>query len=153
MLASNGYLELGMFDAAGQSIEQIEPEDKTRTEVLYAAVVAYLAAKNWEKAVASAADLVKARPKNPTHWVILAYAASHVGSVEQAETVLLKARMWHPRNALIVFKLACCASLAGHIEEAKLRLQDAIDLNSRVRRLALEDEDLRPLWDWITHLH
>lgn len=41
------------------------------------------------------------------------------------------------------------ALLAGHMEEAKARLQHAIDLDKDIRRLALDNEDLRPLWDWI----
>jgi Flp pilus assembly protein TadD len=140
VLASNGYLELGMFDATAH---------KRRREVLEAAIAVYLGAREWHKAVATAADLVKAEPKNSTHWIILAYAVNQVGDLEQTETVLLKARLWHPRNSLILFKLACCASARGHIEEAKVRLGHAIDVDSNVRRLALDNEDLRPLWDWI----
>ena len=30
VIASNGYLELGMFEDAAQALEEIEPEDKTR---------------------------------------------------------------------------------------------------------------------------
>ena len=37
----------------------------------------------------------------------------------------------------------------GKIEEAQTRLRRAIDLDKDIRRLALDDEDLRPLWDWI----
>ena len=37
VLASSGYLELGMFDDAALALEEIEPEDKTRTEVLESA--------------------------------------------------------------------------------------------------------------------
>ena len=50
---------------------------------------------------------------------------------------------------IISFNLACYASIAGHMEEAKARLQRAIDLDNDIRRLALDDEDLRNLWDWI----
>jgi hypothetical protein len=32
--AASGYLELGMFDDAANALEEIEPEDKTRKEVL-----------------------------------------------------------------------------------------------------------------------
>jgi hypothetical protein len=46
MLASSGYRELGMFEDAAQALEEIEPEDKTRNEVLYARVDIYLAARN-----------------------------------------------------------------------------------------------------------
>ena len=38
VLASSGYLELGMFDDAALALEEIEPEDKTRNEVLGARV-------------------------------------------------------------------------------------------------------------------
>jgi lipopolysaccharide biosynthesis regulator YciM len=150
LLASNGYFELGMFDDAAQAIEQIEPENKRRREVLHTAVMVYQGARHWKKAVASAADLVKAEPTNSTNWITLANAVSHVGSVNEAETVLLKARMWHPRNSLILFKLACCASVTERFEEAKVLLNDAIDFNKNVRQLALKEEDLRPLWNYIT---
>ena len=108
-----------------------------------------LGAENWERAVAIAVDLVKAEPENPTTWILLAHAARRAGNVEQEETVLLKARAWHPTDASIFLKLARCATVTGRIEEAKLRLSYAIDLDENVRRLALLEEDLRPLWDWI----
>ena len=46
VLASSGYLELGMFDDAALALEEIEPEDKTREEVLGARVAIYIAARN-----------------------------------------------------------------------------------------------------------
>ena len=111
-----------------------------------------LVAENWNKAVAIAADLVKAEPKNPATWILLAYAVKHARNVKQAEAVLFKACAWHPRDPLILLKLACCASVRGRIEEAKQRLGYAIDRDENVRGLALDDEDLRPLWDWIAGL-
>ena len=74
----------------------------------------------------------------------------HVGNVEQVEIVLLKARAWLPTEPLILFNLACCASATGRMEEAKLHLDHAIDLDENVQGLTLDDEDLRSLWDWIT---
>jgi hypothetical protein len=50
---------------------------------------------------------------------------------------------------MIEFNLACYASVAGRLEEAKARLQRSIELNKDISRLALDDEDLKPLWDWI----
>lgn len=44
-LASRGYLELGMFDAAANAPEEIEPDDKTRKRSLGARVDLYMAAK------------------------------------------------------------------------------------------------------------
>jgi hypothetical protein len=47
VLASSGYLELGMFDSAAQVLEEIAPEDKNRTEVLGMRLQLYMAAKKW----------------------------------------------------------------------------------------------------------
>jgi hypothetical protein len=54
VLASSGYLELGMFDAAALVLEEIAPEDKTRNEVLGARVNLYMAAKKWDMVAAVA---------------------------------------------------------------------------------------------------
>jgi hypothetical protein len=55
VLASSGYLELGMFDEGAQVLEEIEPEDKTRNEVLGARVNLYMAARKWDMAAEVAA--------------------------------------------------------------------------------------------------
>jgi hypothetical protein len=66
VLASSGYLELGMFDAAALVLEEIAPEDKTRTQVLRARVVLYMAAKKWDMAATIASQLVKVESENET---------------------------------------------------------------------------------------
>ena len=140
-----------MFEDAVQALEQISAEDKTHKEVLYATVIVNLAAKNWDIAVPMAADLVKAEPKNPISWLLLASAARHVGNVEQVGLVLLKAREWLRTDPFVLFNLACCASATGRIE-ARLHLGPAIDLDENVQGWAFNDEDLRSLWDWITEV-
>ena len=152
VLASSGYLELGMLDDAALVLEEIEPEDKNRTEVLGARVVLYIAAKKWDMAAVVASHLVKVDPETAGWWISLAYAVRRNESIEKAEAVLLRAQVIHPKVAMIAFNLACYASVTARIEEAKARLRHAIDLDKRVRTLAISDEDLRPLWDWISGL-
>ena len=50
---------------------------------------------------------------------------------------------------LIEFNLACYASIQSYFEEVKARLQQAIELDQETRRMALDDPDLEPLWNWI----
>ena len=152
VIASNGYRELGMFEDAAQTLEEIEPEDKTRNEVLYARVDIYLGAKKWDMAAAVARHLVKVDPNNPAAWINLAYAVRRAENIQESEAILLKARALHPESALIAFNLACYASVAGDMDEAKARLQHAIHLDKDIRPLALDDEDLRSLWDWISRI-
>ena len=46
-----------MFGDAAMILEEIEPEDKTRNEVLGARIDLYTAAKKWDMAAAVAATL------------------------------------------------------------------------------------------------
>jgi Flp pilus assembly protein TadD len=85
-------------------------------------------------------------------WINLAYAIRRCESIEKAEAILLRARKLHHDNALLEFNLACYASVSGRVGEARTRLRRAIELDKVLRRLALDDEDLKPLWDWITTL-
>lgn len=138
-----------MFDSAAQVLEEIAPEDKNRNEVLRARVVLYIAAQKWDMAAAIASHLVKVEPENETWWINLAYSVRQIEGVEKAEAILLRAQALHPKVAMIAFNLACYASVTGRTEETKVRLRHAIKLDKHIRRLALHDEDLRPLWDWI----
>jgi Flp pilus assembly protein TadD len=141
-----------MFDEAAQVLEEIEPEEKTRNEVLGARVNLYMAAKKWDMVAAVASHLVKVDPETPGWWISLAYALRRTESVQKAEAILLRTQAIHPKVAMIAFNLACYASVTGRMEEAKERLRHAIDLDKEIRLSALDDEDLKPLWDWIAGL-
>jgi Flp pilus assembly protein TadD len=82
----------------------------------------------------------------------LAHATRRAESVEKAETILLRAHELHQDNALIEFNLACYANVTGRFEDARVRLRYATELDKEIRRLALDDEELRPLWGWIATL-
>jgi Flp pilus assembly protein TadD len=111
-----------------------------------------MAARKWDMAAAVASHLVKVEPQTAGWWISLAYAVRRAESVEKAEAILLRAQAIHPKVAIIAFSLACYASVTGRMEEAKERLQHAIKLDKYIRKLALDDNDLKPLWDWITDL-
>ena len=141
-----------MLDDAAQALEEIAPEDRTRNEVLGARVNLYSAAKKWDMVAAVASHLVKVDPQTAGWWISLAYAVRRTESVEKAEAILLRAQAIHPKVAMIAFNLACYASVSGRIEDAKARLRHAIELDKDIRELALDDEDLKPLWNWIASL-
>jgi Flp pilus assembly protein TadD len=141
-----------MIDDAALALEEIAPEDKTRTEVLGARVAIYMAAKKWDMAATVANHLVKVKPENPGWWINLAYAKRGCEGIESAEAILLRARQLHHDNAMIEFNFACYASVACRFEEGKQRLKRAVELDKQFQQLAIDDEDLRPLWDWVARL-
>jgi Flp pilus assembly protein TadD len=151
-LLAAGILSWECSTLRRRSLEEIAPEDKNRTEVLGARVVLYIAAKKWDMASAVASHLVKVEPENEAWWINLAYSVRRSEGIEQAEAILLRARAIHPKVAMIEFNLACYASVTGRMEDAKERLRNAIELDNDIRGLANDDEDLKPLWDWIAGL-
>jgi hypothetical protein len=94
------YVELGMLDDAALALEEITPEDKTRTQVMGARVAIYMAAKKWEMAAAVASHLVKTEPETSGWWINLAYAKRRCEGIESAEAILLQARKLHHNNAM-----------------------------------------------------
>jgi Flp pilus assembly protein TadD len=119
VLASHGYLELGMLDDAALALEEITPEDKTRIEVLGARVGIYMAAKKWEMAAVVASHLVKVEPQNAGWWINLAYSVRRAENVEKAEAILLRAQAICPEDPRIAFNLVCYACVSGRIAEAR----------------------------------
>lgn len=134
-----------MFEDAADALEEIEPADKSRKELLGTRIDLYMGAKKWDTATTMASHLVKIEPENASWWIHLAYATRRAESIEEAETIILRARELHHVDAMIEFNLACYVSVAGRLEEAKTWLQRSIELNNDIRRLALDDEDLKPL--------
>jgi Flp pilus assembly protein TadD len=92
-----------------------------------------MAAKKWDMAAAVSSHLVKVDPETAGWWISLAYALRRTESVEKAEAILLRAQAIHPKVAMITFTLACYASVAGRMVEAKEHLRHAIELDNGVR--------------------
>ena len=67
--------------------------------------------------------------------------------MEAARAVLLGAREAHPNEPIVFFNLACYNSQLGNLEEAKEHLARAIAIDGNVRKMALDDPDLEPIWE------
>jgi tetratricopeptide (TPR) repeat protein len=64
-----------------------------------------------------------------------------------ARNILINALPKFPREAIIYYNLACYDCQLGEIETASNYLKKAFEIDSSWRLHALEDEDLKPLWD------
>ena len=128
-------------------MEDIDPEQCDATEVLALRLQIYSALKKWESMQAVAKSLAFREPDNP-HWsVSWAYGTRRADSIEAARIILLSAVERQPEIAVFHYNLACYECQLGDVEVAKARLQHAFKLDSNYRLLALDDEDLKPLWE------
>jgi Flp pilus assembly protein TadD len=108
-----------------------------------------MAIQKWDLAAEVARCLVDIEPEEAAWWINLAYATRRAESIDKAQAFLLQARKMHPNNAIIAFNLACYACMAGRVDEAKTHLKHALALDTKIRELALRDQDLQTLWSWI----
>jgi len=91
---------------------------------------------------------------NEVQWVVsYAFATRRAVSIEVAKEILLKSVSKFPREATILFNLACYDCQLGRLDSAKAYLRRAFEIDPQWRIQALEDEDLKPLWDCLEGLH
>ena len=145
--AAVGYVELGMFQDANDQLENIDPFNRAAPEVLAVRFAIYHGLKKWELMTEIAKRLVEFQP-NDVQWTIsLAYATRRADSIQEAKEILLNAESKFPKEGIIKYNLACYCSQLQDIENAKNYLKKAFEIDLNWRLAALDDDDLKPLWD------
>jgi tetratricopeptide (TPR) repeat protein len=87
-------------------------------------------------------------------WVVLyASAMRRTESVSAARNILINALPKFPREAIIYYNLACYECQSNRLDSAKQYLKQAFRIDPSWRWQALEDEDLKPLWDYLGGLN
>ncbi|MGC3991639.1 MAG: hypothetical protein QM796_18510 [Chthoniobacteraceae bacterium] len=145
--AAQGYAELGMFLEADEQLEVISPEHRHLPPILAVRLSIHSGLGRWDLAEVVAKSLVLAEPENSQWWISLAYATRRTSSIEAAQAILMSSRDRHAGEPIIHYNLACYACQLGDLESAKQFLQAAFKIAPGIRAMALEDEDLTPLWE------
>lgn len=152
--AAQGWLELGDLVSANEELDEITPEERAHPAVLDMRYQIYIKAKKWDMAVEVADALKRVLPADSSlisnAWVRLAYAVRRKtwDGCSHAREILVGVESKYPKDYLIPFNLACYCSQLLRFEEAEKWLKKAMAINSKiVQVLAIEDEDLKPLWD------
>jgi predicted Zn-dependent protease len=148
--AAEGWLGLGDIESASSELREISPAERAHPAVLTVRYQLYAQAKQWDTALEVADDLVKMLPDEPFVWINLAYATRRKtgGSIPEARNILLGAEPKFPRHYLFPYNLACYCSQLGELEQAELWLKKASKIdNGTVKKMAVDDPDLKPLWE------
>jgi tetratricopeptide (TPR) repeat protein len=110
-------------------------------------VAIYRGLKKWELMQQIAKRLKEFEPDNVQWTISLEYATRRAYSIGTAMEILLNAQAKFPKEAAIPYNLACYYCQRGEIENAKRYLKQAFEIDPNWRKAALEDEDLKLLWD------
>jgi len=145
--AACGYAQLGMFLDANEELENVDPYKRAAPEILALRVAIYRGLERWELMAEIAKRLNEFQPDD-VQWVIaLAYATRRANSIEAAKEILLNAEPKFPNQAVIKYNLACYCCQSGDLESAKEYLKRTFESDPNWRLQALEDQDLKPLWN------
>lgn len=147
LTAADGYVDLGMRLDANAELEEIDPEVRHLPEVLDVRLKICSALEKWDLMQVVASKLASYDPDHIQWTVSWAFATRRAVGIAAAREILLAAVERHPNAAVLHYNLACYECRLGDVEVAKARLHHAFKLDAKFRLLALDDEDLAPLWD------
>ena len=151
--AALGWLELGNAVEANAELDRISPALRTHPAVLVLRYDVYSQSKQWDAAAEIAGTQVKLTPEDPGAWISLAYATRRKpgGGIPQARQILTEAQPKFPDQSLIPYNLACYECQLGNLKEAWQWLEKAFAIGGikPMKKMALADPDLEPLWDKI----
>ena len=150
---ASGYLALGMLTEASDELEAIESEDRLLPEVMAVRSDLYMEAKQWDLLLAVSREFARQSPGQDKGWIYSAFALRELGRVEEAKAVLLEAEPIHGKKcSLLHYNLACYYCLLGDQAEAKKRLRVACKMEKEWKEEAVDDEDLKAIWDDIAEM-
>lgn len=155
--AAIGWLELGLPREARAELNHLSPENRDHPDVLEVRWLIHAHEQEWPEAVTVARQYIAASPERSFGWVNQAYALRRAadGGLEKAWKALHPAAALFPEEPQIAFNLSCYACQLQRLDEARRWLRRAFAVAGRkdaLKRMALKEEDLRPLWDEIKTL-
>jgi len=151
--AAVGWLGLGRADDARAELDLISAAQQQHPAVLDTRWMICAHEKRWNDALEFAQAELAAAPGSCSGWLHQAYALRRVpgGGLSQAWDALLPAVEKFPGEPVVAYNLACYACQMQQLDLARLWLQRAIKISGKetIRKMALADDDLKPLWQEI----
>ena len=144
--AAEGYIELGMFQEADAELRELDPACPIVEQTVVLKLCVYAGTQQWDKARELATKISAHDPDNAQWAIWSASAAYRLESVEAAKGILLHALETHPDNANIHYNLSRYETRLEHFKTARRHLARAIQLDPRFKLVAMNDDDLQPLW-------
>jgi tetratricopeptide (TPR) repeat protein len=154
LTAAQGWLELCNHIEAAAELEEITPANRAHIDVLDLRWHISAMAGKWDTCFDLGEALVKLAPKAPHGWTNLSQALNRLKRTQEAFDFLRPAADLFPCEWAIRYELACYSCKLGHLEEALDWLEKAFELGDAklVKRMALDDPELEPLWGHIREM-
>jgi predicted Zn-dependent protease len=156
LAAAIGWLGLGCAGEARAELAKIFAASQKHSNVLEVRWTICAHEKQWRNALEIAAQELKFEPDESTGWLHRAYALRRVngGGLAQAWVALLPAAEKFPAEPVIAYNLSCYACQLQQFDVARHWLNRAVAAAKKdaIKKMALDDDDLQPLWEEIKDL-
>ncbi len=154
--AAVGWLGLGCADEARAALDQVSARYQKHPQVLETRWSLAAFERQWDDALRIAGEELAQMPGDAGGWLRRAYALRRVngGGLPQAWEALLPAAKKFPSEPVIAYNLSCYACQMAQLDIARHWLQRAVMIGQKegIKKMALADDDLQPLWPEIEEL-
>lgn len=153
--AAEGWMLLDANDEAEKEWLELSSSARNSLEGLKIRYWILSSRHEWEAAEDCAQAAIAEDHRDAQLWIWLAYASrrksgsSKADSIRSAWKILIEAVKSGVKDPIIFFNLACYACLMGSLEEARQWFKKSCFMAnsvSEMQKMALEEEDLKPLW-------
>ena len=108
----------------------------------------YAHAKKWDACVDLAGTVIKLDPNRHGAWIHRSFALHELKRTQEALDQLLPVAKKFRTMWTIPYNLACYGARLGRLKECERWFNEAMAIDEQtVRRAAMDDPDLKPLWD------
>ena len=146
--SAQGWLELGNHVEANEELEHITPSLRAHPDVLEVRWQVYAHAKKWEACVDIADAIIKLEPNRPDAWIHRSFALHELKRTQEAFDQLLPVTDRFSKVWTVPYNLSCYCAQLGRLDECQEWLKKAMAIDEHtVKRAAIGDPDLKPLWD------
>ena len=149
--AAQGWLELGCPADADAELAQLPEELKTEPDVLRLKFHVERLLRRFPEALAVSLGIIASAPDDKWGWLYRSHALHWLGRSVEAYDLLEPMRQKFPDAFELPYDLACYCAQTGRVDEARKWLGEAFRLSKKssaaIETMALDDQDLRPIWD------
>jgi len=146
--AAEGWLGLGDHLSANEELGQTTPELRAHPDVMPVRLQIYWRAEKWDTCVEIAGALVSLSPSIPDGWIGGSFALHELKRTQEAYELLMPAKDKFPTEHVIPCNLACYSAQLNQLKDAGKWFKQAMMIDEHnVKRTAVTDPDLEPLWN------
>jgi len=147
--AAIGWLELGNHTEANEELKKITPQHRVHPDVLQVHLHIYVVAQKWDLCLDIANAIIELDPDRPDAWIHRSFALHELKKTHEAFDQLLPVADKFPNVWTIPYNLTCYCAQTGRLEEeCEEWFTMAVNIDEKtVCRQAVDDPDLRPLWE------